>query len=316
VKIENEGTFVKALENKINLFLGSGFSVLALDKNGRKLPIGQSLATELREHFDLKNMETLDLQKLCTVIKATKREQLHMYLKERFTINEIDKRYKILDRLAIDTIFTTNIDNVIHKAFEVSASRYLNDLDFHGPVYNDKSAIDLVMLHGSVLNDDRPLRFGTLEIASSFGADPNRWRDLQDRIKRSPTLFWGYSVEDPATLEALTPSINKGGQSQSWILVHPSQKETSIIEYYKALNLHIIEGDTEEFLNYLVEEFSQPEHVPVITHLDVRALFPNESIPHPSEVFQRPITHFLRGDAPVWSDIFSNLLYKTSHYLA
>ena len=49
--IEEQNTFEQALRSGINLFLGSGFSILAKDKNGNKLPCGGDLLNELKSRF-------------------------------------------------------------------------------------------------------------------------------------------------------------------------------------------------------------------------------------------------------------------------
>ena len=47
VSIENENNFRSALSKGINLFLGAGFSVLAKNKDGSHLPLGEGLKDEL-----------------------------------------------------------------------------------------------------------------------------------------------------------------------------------------------------------------------------------------------------------------------------
>jgi hypothetical protein len=314
--IENRSTFENALKSNINLFLGAGFSLFSSDQNNKPLPTAVDLTRELCEVFHKPYTAKTDLARLYIVINSTDSDKLRKYLKERFTISKFDERYLSLDKIATDTIFTTNIDNLLQKVFGRSTRKYLNDLDFHGPVYNDKSAIDLVMLHGSVINDRKPFRFGKTEISSSFENEPVRWRDLQDRLQRNSILFWGYSVEDPATLQALAESVARNsGDKKHWIILHPKAVED--IEYYRALHFQIIISDTDEFLNYLSSEFTgDSSKVTVAIKTNTKSLFPGETIPSPSELSTfRPIEHFLRGAAPEWSDIYSPILYKVSHYI-
>lgn len=51
VQIDEKNTFDKALKTGINLFLGSGFSVLAKDAQGKALPCGRELLYELIDEF-------------------------------------------------------------------------------------------------------------------------------------------------------------------------------------------------------------------------------------------------------------------------
>lgn len=316
MEIENQNIFFEALKKPINLFLGAGFSVLANDEQGRQLPEGGKLADELREKFNLEHLNNMDLAKLCTIINATKRDALRDFLVERFSVGKFDEHYKYIERLNISTIFTTNIDNLVHKIFEESTNHYINDVNINGPVYRGRDAIDLFMLHGSVLNSVRPMRLGTLEVASSFGADPDRWRYLQTLLRKSPTIFWGYSFEDAATLEAIASHAeNIGAISDAWILVHPSSTASGALDYFKALNLQTIIGDTEDFLEYIHKNVSK--QAPQVIHDSIKQateLFPSETIPLPSAVPKRQITEFFRGAPPIWSDMFSSAIYRTSHF--
>lgn len=47
MNIENEHLFNNALSTGINLFVGAGFSILAKDEDGNRLPLGSELSKEL-----------------------------------------------------------------------------------------------------------------------------------------------------------------------------------------------------------------------------------------------------------------------------
>jgi hypothetical protein len=66
--IENEHLFRDALSRGINLFLGAGFSGLAVDKNNKTLPIGGELQAELVEHFKRSDLNALPLPKLSFIL--------------------------------------------------------------------------------------------------------------------------------------------------------------------------------------------------------------------------------------------------------
>ena len=57
--IENPNTFKNILKGPINLFLGAGFSILSYDKDNKNLPLGKTLAAELREQFSLADLSTM-----------------------------------------------------------------------------------------------------------------------------------------------------------------------------------------------------------------------------------------------------------------
>jgi len=111
--IENQELFENRLTStRINLFLGAGFSTLAVNKDGNSLPTGNQLKAELLEEFEREDLKVLNLAKICTVISLSHRDVFHEFLKRRFTVDQFDERYRCLDQLDIANWFTTNIDNL------------------------------------------------------------------------------------------------------------------------------------------------------------------------------------------------------------
>jgi len=307
-RVENENLLESRLGGEgVNLFLGAGFSVLAQDCDGVPLPLGSQLASELIREFDMGHLKDLGLGELCTVISLTQREPLREYLRRRFRVESFDERYLSLDALPISNIFTTNIDDLPHCIYRKSKRHYLNDIDMHGPRWRDKRGVDYFALHGSVLSDRRPLRFGSLETASSFGSDPDRWWYLKAQLCKWPTLFWGYSFEDAATLEALARVGTTNEDLEAWVLVYPDAQLGAALEYIHALGLQAIVGTTEEMLSFLQERQSHDaESAPHAGR--VFTVPKSEEIPHPGATPTRPVEHFFRGASPTWSDVYSGLV--------
>lgn len=194
ITIENENTFKKACLEGINLFLGSGFSVLAKDSSGATLPLGKSLREELASNFALDNVEGLSLSQVCMILESDRRDQLYEFLKCRFSVASFDPLYHALQSLKLRTIFTTNVDDLLFKVFEESDDYYLNDMGIRGPAFADRAAVDFTALHGSILHPEEPLAFSSTDVAASFSADPDKWHFLTGRLQQYPTLFWGYSL--------------------------------------------------------------------------------------------------------------------------
>ncbi len=313
MNIENRNSLLAALSRDVNLFIGAGFSVLATDEDDKRLPVGSELADELVSYFKLEHLAGTPLQQLCTIISRDRRDQLIKFLVRRFTVKSFDPAYKCIEKLAIKNIFTTNIDDLIHGIFADSRKFYLNDVNINGPVYRDRLGIDLFMLHGSVLTPKRSFRFGAVEVASSFGADPDRWRYLRAQIKQHPTLFLGYSFSDAATLEAIAPQTAGGTASEAWILVRAPAKPGEL-EYFRALNLQIITGDVLDFLQFLLTDVSDAGTASGYSVRQTEVVFPGLSVPNPGKVLSRSIVDFFRGAPPTWSDVFSGQLCRTSHY--
>jgi tetratricopeptide (TPR) repeat protein len=117
-------------------------------------------------------------------------------------------------------------------------------------------------------------------------------------------------------LEALIPHASRVGHpSAAWILVHPSAADPGTFDFFRALNLQIIVADTAELLEFAGAEVeAKTPQVGAVVSRETERLFPSVSVPAPGTVPARPIVDFFRGAAPMWCDIFSGALYRTSHY--
>jgi hypothetical protein len=313
MQIENESTFRTAIQSGLGLFLGAGFSVLACGKHRSALPLGKQLAAEISARFGVEFADKLSLAQLCTVVEATQRSQLREFLEGRFRIESFDERYGDLERINLKSIFTTNIDDLLYRIFAKSTRYYLSDLDTTGPAYADRAAINVVYLHGFIDCKDRPLRFGTADLAAAFGADSDRWHYLTQTLERYPTLFWGYEVADAGTLQALSPQVNQGrAHKDKWILVHPSSFNEASRSYFAAMGFQIIVGSTEEMLQFLASTNQSAQTPRPAT--STRELFPNAAVPTLGSIPRRPILDFFLGAPPQWSDVYSGVLHKTSHF--
>ena len=313
MNIEKESIFQDAITSCFNLFTGAGFSVLSEDKNGDKLPLSSELSKELVDRFGRGDLSNLSLDKISTIIRSVDEEGFESYIEERFKVEEYDDRYESMTNknINIDTIFTTNVDDLIYKIYEGSEHWYANDVDYRGPK-QDKEAVDVYTLHGSVKKEDRNYTFSTTEVAASFNRDPDRWFYLINKLEESPTLFWGHSISSPGILESLSPEKNNSKSfSDIWITVHPSVG-TSTVNYYKALGFKIIGGKTGELLDYF--GYISDQVVGGSAGPTTEQKFVSEKIPDFGEVPVRSINQFYLGDAPTWYDVFSEKIYKTSHY--
>lgn len=292
LRFDNKNTFEKVLTDSINLFLGAGFSVLANNKEGQPLPLGNQLKNEIIDFFQETNSSRLSLSQLATILEAKNKSEFRAFLRHRFSVESLDKRYFVLEQLACEKIFTTNVDNLVHKIYEKSTRHYIHDVIAHGPSFSDRAAIDYVPLHGSILNEEKPLVFNTLDIASSFSDDPDKWHALTQNLQNTPTLFWGFSLDDADVLQAINPTSIKGREHKpKWILLKDDDQATS--QYFEALGFQIIIGDTTTFLDYLLKLQIAKKVSPFIpTSSPTEVLFPYDSVPQAGNVPVRPILEF------------------------
>lgn len=309
MEIENKNTFERCLLEGINLFTGSGFSLLSEDKSGQTLPVGDELRKELLTIFP-GTPNTLELPQLCTLISRTKREKLDEYIRFRFNVDKFNDDYKNLEYIEIKNVFTTNVDNLFQAIFRSSGKKYVNDINFNGVSFHEKQAIDYIYLHGSVVDPYSQLVFGDLDIASAFSNDPSRWNYFKQLMNKYPTLFWGYALKDAGTLQVFADSLNDHNRKNSWIIIHPDYVMEGEIDYYRSLDLKIIKSDTKKFLGYIgsfstrkKDTFNHSQH-PLLEY----------AVPTQAEVEHRSIQDFFQGANPRWSDIYSPRVVRTRYY--
>lgn len=312
INIELEELFKNALDNGINIFTGAGFSTLAKDRFSKELPVGIQLKEELCKEFSVSS--SLDLAQISTILESTKKENFLNYLTERFKVGEFSDKYKILAEINLKSIFTTNIDDLPFEIFESSANKYLNDITEFGPSL-DKTAIDFIPLHGNVLRKDKGYTFSTVDIASAFSNESNVWNYLRTITTKDPILFIGYSLSDAGVIQALFNKIDKSKQSKTkWILLR--KNDDGAESYFKSLGFNIIIGSTESLLDYFIQ-YTKEREVEERTQLVNKGdyVFSKESLPKlSSKLTVRPLKNFYLGDAPIWSDIYSNRIPKLNHF--
>ena len=310
--IQNANTLKEALRKRINLFLGAGFSVLAKNAAGKFLPAGNALRDDLVEVFRRPELKDLPLAKVCTIIEATRTDLLEGYLRKVFGVASFDPAYSIIPELNPAAIFTTNIDNLMPLVFKDSDKCYLNDIVKTGPAFANKTAVDYIPLHGSVVHAEG-FTFNPVKIASAFSSDPDRWHFLTQRLQKSPTIFCGYGLEDAGVLEALNPITIAGREHQDkWLLVRDHNDSTEA--YFSALGFNLIVGDTLALLNWLRDNAPMQEKVLATESITKHPALKNHFIPDPSSVPVRPIRDFYSGAPPTWDDIFSRRIFKTTHF--
>lgn len=309
MEIESQSTFERSLREGINIFTGAGFSLLAKDKKGVPLPTGDDFRQELLIEFPTAP-KALQLPQLCTFLSRSKKADLENYIRARFDTGEYNDKYKNIGLINPKFIFTTNVDNLLESVFNDNPNKYLNDASLNGVTLQDKDAIDYIHLHGNISNNESPLIFGDLDIASAFSNDPSRWNYFRSLMNRHPTLFWGYALRDAGTLQVLSDALDDNNKKNSWIIVHPKHTTNDEIQYYKSLDLKIITSDTEDFLEYL-GKFKPATDLPANEYKNP---LPEYAIPSNADITHRAIQDFYQGATPSWSDIYSPRVTKLRHY--
>ncbi len=313
VRFDNKNIFENYLKSGINLFLGAGFSVLAKNKENQDMPVGEQLANELKQHFQLHGDFTLP--QLSTILENTRRNDFYAYIKKRFTTGIFDERYLNINLLNIKSIYTTNIDDLIFQIFNKSENKYLNDVTHNGKILDDVSMVNYSALHGCVLFDDRKFIFDVSSLNNAYDNSPRVWESLSQDIETTPTLFWGYSLNDTGVIQSLTSRHTlKNLQKEKWIILREEEQNTSL--YYESMGFNIIISDTNNFLDYIRNiHTTQSSSGKIFENKEIKIIFSKNIVPKGAKGLSvRPISEFIKGNSPSWSDIYSGQIYKTSYF--
>ena len=313
MRIENESSLRAALLRDINFFVGAGFSVLAKDKDGVKLPTGSVLAEEMCKEFDCPNLLGQPLPLISQIIKSRDKKRFNDFLIKRFSVHDYDPRYGELPNLKISKIFTTNIDNLFNSVYSKTDGKYLNDLIVQGASFRDKAAVEYLPLHGSVLYPEPDFTFTPIEIASAFSNNPTQFQYLVSSLQKAPTIFLGYSLQDAGSLQSLNSTFSDVTQDkQRWMQLR--EEDEAAETYFRTLGFSIIIGDTDSVLNFLTEVASEtPSDKSNVGSLRQNH-FGSGKIPTLQDAAVRPINDFFRGHAPVWHDILARRIPTLSKY--
>lgn len=312
IRFDNQNLFENEIIKGSNLFLGAGFSVLAKNNKLEKLPIGEQLNEQIKNEFKL-NLN-LNLAQISTILENSKREDFYNFLRKNFSVGTFDKRYTNIDKLNPKNIYTTNIDDLVHKIYEKIDEKYINDVTYNGESYSDKLAVDFSALHGNVRYPERKMIFDVSSISNAYSSNPKIWNQLALDFERKITLFWGYKIQDTGVIQALTSSnTNPENHKDKWIII--TNNEDDIVLYYEALGFNIIISDTENFLDYLENLKIENSISNQRNNQEITFLFSKNIIPRSNKNLPvRPILEFFSGNPPTWYDVFSNQIYKTSHF--
>ncbi len=335
------------------LFVGSGIGDHLLDPEGKVAPDSASLAKELAEYFSIDAKDADDLAKISEIVELRKgRTELETFLHKRLSNVEPDKTFQWLFSLRWRAIFTTNYDNGIQRAYELSASPLQKpvtitltsdivnfDLRFEVPIY---------YLHGALFAPSKPKIVITEEDYTRFREHRKMlFEILKKEFATSSILYIGYSNRDPNWKTVLAEIASEFYPSKMPLSYRITPQTDSIeSEILKAKNIETIDISYQDFYEAASAALSESKVEPDVLRR-IRMDLPSDLLSafdkNPAAVSRllsswtyvnqapfndQPNVHtFLRGDQPNWAlvgsrqhferdieeDIYDDLLdYATS----
>lgn len=246
IKIDRENLFKERLSSGINLFTGAGFAILP-DDDGVCLPTAKLLCDELLEKFNLDgDIYGDDLETLSALVD---KEELDIFLRQRFKINKINHKYFILNKIHLLSYITTNIDNIIHLIVQSDSRYYLRNLNYYGATKNVSGQLEYIPLHGDVLNQETKLIFGKFDLAIADKVNSDLYHEAISKLRYKPVCFWGYSFHDSGVLKVVKKLLDDYQNKDIWIQCLPEDEKQ--ISLFKKLGCNIILGNTEDLLTWI-----------------------------------------------------------------
>jgi len=185
------------------LFVGAGAGANLLGPDGKTAPDGTALASEMAAHFGIETEGITDLAKIAEFVELTKgRTELETFLRKRLDGLEPDEHLKWLPTVRWKAIYTTNYDQGLERAYELTAKPVQTthiaagtadltslDLRFQLPIYH---------LHGTLFGRKSPQLILTQRDYARFREGRRMLFELlKNDFATSTVLYIGYSNRDP-----------------------------------------------------------------------------------------------------------------------
>lgn len=306
IQIDNRNIFFEKLKTGINLFTGAGFSVLETP-TGNKLPVASTLCEDICEKFKLDTSYSQDLEKISSILKRNCKKEFQDYLRRKYTIQDYNELYDVLNKISISSIITTNIDNIIYSVMDKSSKYYLNSVSYYGSVKKDGYSIEYIPLHGDVLDIDSELYFGKFELCNVANQKPGLFSMMESALLRKPTLFWGYGFHD-GSVSGVIDRVLEDGKQDIWIQLKPGNAD---IQYFRDLGCNVIIGDTEALLKEISKELAETKEELFKERKGESHFWKKYSVPSINQVESLPVSDFYKEGKTHWYYALTEKAYLT-----
>lgn len=253
----------KLCKHKVVLFVGSGFSLNALNLLNEKFPTGPVLGHKLWDFLHYGQQYGLyDNTPLADMFQAflqadIESEHKQKFLKDHLTSSEIPESYDAITRVLWHRIYSTNIDDIIEKVYRrngrhLQQLRYPVDTVPQGELPQDKTSV--IYLHGKLPCPPEDVVFSPQQYAKvQFIHEPLYEQFVHDYASY-PTIFIGTAFGDPLFERYLVArSLNQENHKprpRSFLItprISPVRKDN----LRNIFNVHHVKGTTSRFLKWL-----------------------------------------------------------------
>ncbi|WP_426117722.1 SIR2 family protein [Pseudomonas sp. DSP3-2-2] len=296
----------KIAKGKAILFLGAGAAFGASGPGSERPLSGEGLRDKISDQFlggDEKK------KTLVQVADYAKNEagllEVQQYIKKLFHPLQPADFHKIIPTFRWHSIFTTNYDLIIERAYASSPSRQQNispiirDGDNFSEVIGSLNELPYFKLHGclNTINDAQlPLILASEEYAKYKNGRKRLFGHLSEYGLEHPIIFCGYQLGDPNIQQILFDLNDMGINRPSYLLVDPGLGKYDM-KMWSGRRITPIRATLEEFLNYI------DQHIDRSTRILASLKLSDKS----------PIFKYLKNDAEISSELNTYLSMELEH---
>lgn len=275
---------------RYSLLIGSGFSATSHNASHLKLPIGNQLAKEVAQQFDLP-----DSYPLAQLADSVPKDELQSFLINRFSGCSASPQARLISSFVWRSIYTFNIDDVLHDC-------YSSENGFQKPTFltfkdlyqrpEDPEEVIVAHLHGSVKATQHGFVFSLPEYGDASAAGYTWFNVLADELTEQPFIIIGCSLAEPDVEAHLArrKGIPSEAQQTAPSLFITKRMDRVLEQTCKKFGLIPVEAESDAFLSY-IDAASRPRSRP-LDLLGVRANI--RSFLEDAGVEQRAIRVFFR----------------------
>lgn len=241
------------------LILGAGASFNSLDAQGKRLPLGDQLASEIAECVAIPYAS----EPLSIVYSAAKERdsaRLKDFLQKRLANTNPSRDLVDLLRYKWSRIYTLNIDDSIEVAAQTLRQRFrvfnrADSLAEADPIFD---TLQIVKLNGCVNRPEQGFVFSPQEYGSGSAYLPAWYRELGQDYSSHIFIIIGSKLNEPL-LQHVMAEWRKGSDRnpQRAYLISPSATEIER-EHLRALNILHVAGTLQDFSDFLQQNIGQP----------------------------------------------------------
>lgn len=250
----------KIFSGKAILFLGAGASCGASGIRGEKPLSGNQLRDAISDKFlggEEKNKTLIQVSDYAKHEAGLR--DVQGFIKSLFHSLNPSDFHKIIPTFRWHSIFTTNYDLVIERAYDGVASRLqklspiIRDGDNFSDVISDINNVPYFKLHGCIttVNDQNlPLILASEEYAKHKSNRKRLFSHLGDFGLEHPIIFCGYQLGDPNIQQILFDLNDAGINRPTYMLVDPSLGRFDM-KMWSAQRVEPIRATFEDFLKHI-----------------------------------------------------------------